>query len=475
MTVADYDMAKDRAFFKEAGYAMLTDEEIRMAVSAIKAHGSVNHGGDSLDKLRRIDNQPGWMFVKTDKATIEYAKRAAQAVLQYQSYKAGELEAAIEKGRNYATDALGGFIQPIVNAPVNIINGVSEPFRAAERISFGTRYIPEIPRMQVAERSEYWNKDGRMVINRGAEIGTTILLGGAAGGKAIGTQAGRIFLGTESAYNIGAGIFGRDVTQPDAQGNARQMPMWERGLRITGGVFGARQTIKTEIATPNSTTNRAADKLDDVFKNTPTFKPQGEFVTPQGFGIGRNTFEKPLQTADDLNSKIVTVDSKGKPSGTRFRDDYQTHIKEREFTKASQKTGVSGAHDINELEKYVVKAGAVQAKESINIVSKTPHPTVAGIYKIEYQMPKLDTKGQPTNLWRNRTGEEPFIKTVYDSKVISDQQMTQWGREAFADAVQTNNINLVTRRWEGISFNGLKFGGFLDSQSNAVRTFFPEF
>lgn len=285
MTLADYDMAKDRAFFKEAGYAMLTDEEIKMAVSAIKAHGSVNHSGETLDKLRRIDNQPGWMFVTTDKASIEYAKRAAQAVLQFQNYKAGQLDAGIEKGRNYATDALGGFVQPIVNAPVNIVNGVSEPFRAAERISFGTKYIPEIPRMQIAERSEYWNKDGRMVINTGAEITSTILLGGAAGGKAIGTQAGRIFLGGESAYNIAAGTIGKDVTQTDGQGDARQMPWYERGLRVTGGIFGARQTINTEIAAPNSITNRAVDKLDDIFKNPPTIKPQSEFITPEGFRI----------------------------------------------------------------------------------------------------------------------------------------------------------------------------------------------
>lgn len=225
------------------------------------------------------------MFVTTDKATIEYAKRAAQAVLQYQEYKAGRLDAAIEKGRSYATDALGGFVQPIVNAPVNIVNGVSEPFRAAERLSFGTKYITEIPRMQVAERSEYWNKDGRMYINTGAEITSTIVFGGAAGGKAIGTQAGKIFLGTESVYNIAAGTIGKDVTHPDAQNNARQMPWYEQGLRVTGGIFGARQAINTEIAAPNSITNRAVDKLDDIFKNNPTFKPQGELVTPEGFRI----------------------------------------------------------------------------------------------------------------------------------------------------------------------------------------------
>jgi len=44
--------------------------------------------------------------------------------------------------------------------------------------------------------------------------------------------SGQIFLGTKSAYNIGAGII-----------------------------------------------------LDDIFKNNPTSKPQGEFVTPEGLRI----------------------------------------------------------------------------------------------------------------------------------------------------------------------------------------------
>ena len=117
MSLSDYEMAKDRAIFKQAGYSMLTDKEIQMAVAAIKSHGAVNHGSDGLDKLRRIDNQPGVMFTKTDQATIEYAKRAGQAVLQYQQYQAKQTDAIQERNNNYATEALGGFVQPIVNAP----------------------------------------------------------------------------------------------------------------------------------------------------------------------------------------------------------------------------------------------------------------------------------------------------------------------------------------------------------------------
>ncbi len=39
MSLSDYEMATDRAIFKQAGYALLTDEEIQMAVGGIRSHG----------------------------------------------------------------------------------------------------------------------------------------------------------------------------------------------------------------------------------------------------------------------------------------------------------------------------------------------------------------------------------------------------------------------------------------------------
>lgn len=191
-------------------------------------------------------------------------------------------------------------------AQSNIVNGLSEPIRAGEKIAFGTNYIPEMPKMSVAETSEYWNKDGRMIANKGGEIAATIAFGGVMRSKATATQTGRTILGIESTYNIGAGLAGKDVTQTDANGNARQMEWLERGTRIAGGLFGAKQTIKTEISTPNSITNKAIDKFDDIFTNPPTFKPQTEAITPEGLKvkINDNTFEKPLQTADDLNLEM---------------------------------------------------------------------------------------------------------------------------------------------------------------------------
>ncbi len=301
MTVKDYQTALTRAEYKQAGLGMLTDDEIKTSEDALADQGlKVKYYGFDLASLQN-DQRSGKPLFTTD-YMIERAQRGGQAVLQYREYQSLSDDAKAEYARRYAPEAIGGFVQPIVNAPVNIANSLSEPFRAGERALFGTSYIPEIPRMQVAERSEYWNKDGRMLINKGAEIGATITFGGMAGSRALATQSGRFLLGTESAYNIGAGIGGKDITQTDANGNARQMPLLERGLRVTGGLFGARSVINAEIAAPNS----AVNKLDDIFKNN-TPKPQAEMVTPNGFRV------KVPQTNKSVNTTVLESRKNGFP------------------------------------------------------------------------------------------------------------------------------------------------------------------
>lgn len=289
-SLEDYRLAYDKAVFGAAGFSGLLDKtDFEMARGLMRMSDRWD-----IEQLRAEHAKPGTLKLPVTKYAIENAKRSVEAVSKYRTYKAEQLEAAIEKGKNYATDAIGGFVQPIVNSASNVGNGVLEPVRAGERAIFGTDHTPEIPRMTSAERSEYWNKDGRMYPNKGAEILSTVVLGGAAGSKAIGTQAGRILLGTESAYNIGTGVAGKDITQQDANGQPREMSYGERALRISGGLLGARQVIKTEVSAPTSLTNKAADKLNDISKNPPSIKPQA--VTPEGVKVAVPTQFKPTNT-----------------------------------------------------------------------------------------------------------------------------------------------------------------------------------
>lgn len=339
MSRDDYNLAFRRAVYRQAMSGLqMSDDEIKMADKALIDAGLYktyfNLQGN-LDSLRKSHEKfGGEMPVQIGRENIEYARRAGQAVLQYREYQSLKDDAKAEYARRYATEALGGFVQVPVNGAVNVVNGVSEPFRAGERMIFGTNYIPEIPRMQVAERSAYWNKDGRMTANRIGEFTATITFGGGLGSKALATQTGRTLIGIESSYNIGAGLYGKDINQPDENGNARQMPLWERGVRIGGGLFGARQVVKTEISTPNS----AVNKLDDIFTNNKP-KPQAEMVTSNGFKIGLSQVEKSDKSVSEM--RLPTMDEQ--INGSTIKPKWKEKLGEGQDVDDLQEVGKVGA------------------------------------------------------------------------------------------------------------------------------------
>lgn len=135
------------------------------------------------------------------------------------------------------------------------------------------------------------------------------------------------------------------------------------------------------------------------------------------------------------------------------------HIRLRDTTVARSK-GIGGAHNLDEF-------NAAASAENIRITNRTPHPSQAGIEKIEYQIPALDAAGNPTGGYKAKV----FEKTVYDPKVISDADMLRLGQEAANEALSRGAL---TREWTGTASNGMRFRGYLDDAGN-VRSFFPEF
>ena len=87
------------------------------------------------------------------------------------------------------------------------------------------------------------------------------------------------------------------------------------------------------------------------------------------------------------------------------------------------------------------------------IISCTPHPKVNGIYDIEYAGLLYDNK----RIVGLRQVDKP--KTVYDPRLISEQQMCQWMREA----IQDGKVKRTGRqyRFEGYAKNGLCFKGYV--------------
>ncbi|MCY8995819.1 T7SS effector LXG polymorphic toxin [Bacillus inaquosorum] len=144
-----------------------------------------------------------------------------------------------------------------------------------------------------------------------------------------------------------------------------------------------------------------------------------------------------------------------------FRQGYDTHLVEVEDIVRKKNKGIVGGHNLHNFEKAFIDKG--WDLESC-IISKREHPTIDGIYEIEYGLPALDREGniKPGELKKVRTP-----KTVYDPEKISNEQMLQWGEEAM------KNGEVVGRKVTGYAKNGLKFEGYIDEATGEITNFFP--
>lgn len=138
-------------------------------------------------------------------------------------------------------------------------------------------------------------------------------------------------------------------------------------------------------------------------------------------------------------------------------------------------TGVSGAHNKSYFQKTITeKFEPVFKNEGLDfnindcIESTRSHPGVPGVEEIKYKLPAMN---QNNTINKGVYKKIKMPKTVYDSSVISDEQMLQWGKEALRKAIENNEI-INGRIVEGVSDNGLKFRGFLDNKGE-ITNFFP--
>ena len=149
------------------------------------------------------------------------------------------------------------------------------------------------------------------------------------------------------------------------------------------------------------------------------------------------------------------------PEGINFDTNQANHLANLDGFK--QQKGVAGAHNLDAFNQAV-------NQYKLKIVRKDKHPTIKGIYEIEYQVPKKDKLGQYTGDYR--TPKNPLIKTVYDPKVISDEKILEWGQQAAAQGYE----NAMTQQL-GIydeTVNGLDFRIYLDLNTGKIRNVHPQ-
>jgi len=148
--------------------------------------------------------------------------------------------------------------------------------------------------------------------------------------------------------------------------------------------------------------------------------------------------------------KIDDIARVGKARFTSAIDDHITKLD----PSVPRANGIGGAHNLNEF-----------IKNNVKIVSETPHPTMEGIKKIEYQIPSLDPKTGAANGWKARIYE----KTVYDPAKISDVDYLRFGKEAANEAASKG---VLGREWTGFDSNGVEWRGYTNANGE-VTSFFP--
>ena len=142
-----------------------------------------------------------------------------------------------------------------------------------------------------------------------------------------------------------------------------------------------------------------------------------------------------------------------------FVDNAKNHLKNVE--NVNTKKGIVGGHNMDEFNKALKNQGF---KSDDLIVSKKAHPSIEGIFEVEYKIPRKDISGNIAEPVSYKNIKEP--KTVYDPSKISDEKIYQWGQEA----MQNGKVN--GRLVEGTASNSLKFRGYLN-EAGEITNFFP--
>ncbi|WP_308462474.1 CdiA family toxin C-terminal domain-containing protein [Clostridium weizhouense] len=125
--------------------------------------------------------------------------------------------------------------------------------------------------------------------------------------------------------------------------------------------------------------------------------------------------------------------------------------------------GIVGGHNLDHFEN-AFKSNGWDLNEYI--ISKQPHPTVDGIYQIEYKLPAKDAA---QNYVEGQYKKVATPKTVYDPSKISDSQIIEWGKEAMENGVTNGRVRV------GVASNGLKFTGYIDEVTGEITNFHPSF
>lgn len=127
--------------------------------------------------------------------------------------------------------------------------------------------------------------------------------------------------------------------------------------------------------------------------------------------------------------------------------------------------GIKGAHTMDSFNRFSEEVRPVQ------ILNKTK--VSDGIYEITYQVAKMD-RGKPVI---NADGtydlvSTEYTKTVIDTSELNIDKIVSMAKEAF-DSREVYTTPGKQRYINGISKDGVKFEGWINSETNELDSFYP--
>lgn len=144
-----------------------------------------------------------------------------------------------------------------------------------------------------------------------------------------------------------------------------------------------------------------------------------------------------------------------------FKSGFDDHLIKAQGIVRKGNKGVVGGHNLDSFNDILRKQGW---NVDELIISKTPHPSIDGVFEIKYKIPALDNTGK---VIEGQFKNIPYPKTVFDPNKISNETMIQWGKEAMQNG--TKNGRII----DGYAENGLKFRGYIDEATGEITNFFP--
>ena len=149
----------------------------------------------------------------------------------------------------------------------------------------------------------------------------------------------------------------------------------------------------------------------------------------------------------------------GGRNSREYSIDCRTHLYEGKIGRKQK--GVLGGHNLETFLKVFKDSGFDLNDCILNVEA---HPSIKGIYEIEYRIPLKNGKGE---IIPNQYKKIKQPKTVYDPAVFSDEQIYELGKEAL------DSGKIFGREIHGCAHNGLKFMGYFDGEKQEITSFFP--